>query len=94
MSAAGTTLVTKPDDGAMVDAYVDALLAMPLAQPPVTPASPGEPPSFAPAARAEPTPEESGQMDARAAGELAVTRPADGEGETETAAAFDITPRT
>lgn len=33
MSAPGTTLLTPPDDGAMVDAYVDALLAVPLAEP-------------------------------------------------------------
>ena len=40
MSAPATTLASKPDDGAMVDAYVDALLAMPPAQPPAPPGRP------------------------------------------------------
>ncbi len=39
MSAQGTILVSQQDDGAMVDAYVDALLAMPLA-PSAAPATP------------------------------------------------------
>ncbi len=39
MSAQGTILVSQQDDGAMVDAYVDALLAMPLAPSPA-PATP------------------------------------------------------
>lgn len=81
MSAPGTTLATQPDDGAMVDAYVDALLAMPLAQPLVAPASPEAPSSSAPAVQAEPTPEEARQMEAGAAGELDCFHPADGEGE-------------
>lgn len=45
MSAQATTLV-QPDDGTMVDAYVDALLAMPLAGPTL---SPEEPTPVAPA---------------------------------------------
>lgn len=45
MSAQGTTLARRPDDGAMVDAYVDALLAVPM--PPAPPAA--EPPPSPPA---------------------------------------------
>lgn len=50
MSAQGTTLSSQQDAGAMVDAYVDALLAMPLVPPPATAeqAGPGQ------EARAEP----------------------------------------
>ncbi|MGX5673572.1 chemotaxis protein CheW [Thermomonas fusca] len=94
MSASGTTLITKPDDGAMVDAYVDALLAMPLVPPMAAPASPVEPPSVAPAAPAEPTLEEVTQMEAEAAGEADSTRLAEVEAEVEveTAAGVDVTP--
>lgn len=94
MSASGTTLITKPDDGAMVDAYVDALLAMPLVPPPAAPASPVEPPSVAPAAPAEPTLEEVRQMEAEAAGEADSTRLAEVEAEVEveTAAGIDVAP--
>ena len=94
MSASGTTLITKPDDGAVVDAYVDALLAMPLVPPPAAPASPVEPPSVAPAAPAEPTLEEVRQMEAEAAGEADSTRlgEVEAEVEVETAAGVDVTP--
>ena len=94
MSASGTTLITKPDDGAMVDAYVDALLAMPLVPPMAAPASPVEPPSVAPAAPAEPTLEEVTQMEAEAAGEADSTRLAEVEAEVEveTAAGIDVAP--
>ena len=94
MSASGTTLITKPDDGAMVDAYVDALLAMPLVPPTAAPASPVEAPSVATAAQAEPMPEEARQMDAEAANEADSTRLAEVEVEVEveTVAGIDITP--
>lgn len=90
MNAPGTTLATQPDNGAMVNAYVDALLALPLVHPPAAPASPEAPSSFTPAAQAEPTPGETRQMEAGAAGELDYFHPADGEGET--AVSVDMTP--
>lgn len=62
MSAQGATLATTPDDGAMVDAYVDALLAMPLA-PPAVPAPSAAAPAVAADAQAEPAPEARPALD-------------------------------
>lgn len=102
MSAPATTLASKPDDGAMVDAYVDALLAMPPAQPPAPPAASVEPPSVAATAQPEPMLEDDSRMQTKAAGEPGSARPddagleadleAESGAEVETAAGADITP--
>ena len=43
MSPQGTTLAAKPEAGMVVDAYVDALLAMPVAAAAPAPADPHQP---------------------------------------------------
>lgn len=54
MSAQATILASQQDDGAMVDAYVDSLLAMPLSPPSPSPSAPAV---EVPTALAEPEPE-------------------------------------
>lgn len=92
MSAQGTILVSQQDDGAMVDAYVDALLAMPLAPPPA-PATPRQAHGsgdMAVDATAEDAPEVEVEIEVEVEVEVAAAFAVEDEVEDEVEAAIGI----